>query len=310
MIVKNKPFQKDIGCKSIRKVNFKKYVLSFLRVGVAALAMWLALRNQDWGKTWEIFKGLNLWILAIAIGFLIINQIITASRWYLLLRLQSIDIGLGAAIKLTFVGFFYNNFLPGSVGGDVLRAWYVTKHTPKRLEAVLSVFVDRAIGLGGLLVMAIIAYLLFPKTGGIEKSLAVPDLLTKYWWVAVVVAAAIAAGLGIAYLLPKTRPLMKLGYTYMVTTGRHISYQDEQIGVFVLLPAGVDAGLLAITLFCQTLFIFGLWLVGRELGIDGKFCLLSCFYTDFVGCWYAADQYWRDRCDGGYAEISFWTGRR
>jgi glycosyltransferase 2 family protein len=255
----------------------KKYVFSFLRVSIAALAMYLALRNQDWGKTWEIFKGLNLGILAIALVLLIINQTIVASRWYLLLRLQSIDIGFSAAIKLTFVGFFYNNFLPGSVGGDVLRAWYVTKHTPKRLEAVLSVFVDRAIGLGGLLISVIVAFLLFPKTGEIEKSLAVPDLLTKYWWVALAVIAVIAVALVIVYLLPKTRPLLKLGYTYVVTTGRHIFVKaSKAVFLYCCRPVWMLV-FLGMTLFCQTLFIFGLWLVGRELGIEASFVYYLVF---------------------------------
>ncbi len=264
-----------------KKSNRKRYILSVLRIAVAALAMYLAGRDVNWGRTWEIVKGLNLGILAVALLLLAANQTIVASRWYLLLRLQSIDIGLLPAIKLTFLGFSYNNFLPSSVGGDVLRAWYVTKHTPKRLEAVLSVFIDRLIGLGGLFLSVIAAYLLFPKTSEAEKltlaSKSLPDLLTKYKWAIIALAAAIAAILIVAVLLPKTRRLLKSGYIYMITTGRHIIVKlSKAMFLYCCRPFWM-LGFLAMTLFCQTLFIFGLWLVGRELGITAGFVYYLVF---------------------------------
>jgi uncharacterized protein (TIRG00374 family) len=51
------------------------------------------------------------------------------------------------------VGAFYNTFMPGSTGGDVLKAYYASKHTTHRTRAVLSVIIDRVIGLLGLVIM-------------------------------------------------------------------------------------------------------------------------------------------------------------
>ena len=257
------------------------YALSVARIAVAAFAMYLAGRKVNWVTTWEIVKGLNLGILALAMLFLFINQTIVASRWYLLLRLQSINIGLIPAIKLTFLGFSYNNFLPSSVGGDVLRAWYVTKHTPKRLEAVLSVFIDRLIGLGGLLLSVIIAYLLFPKTGDAGKfvltSRAMSDFLTKYEWLIIPVAAVIGMILMIVVLLPKARRLLKLCYVYIMTTGRHVFVKLGKAAFLYCCRPFWMLTFLAMTLSCQTLFIFGLWLVGRELGITVGFVYYLVF---------------------------------
>ena len=265
-----------------KKSNTRRYILSVLRVAVAALAMYLAGRDVNWVMTWEIVKGLNLGILAIALLLLFINQTIVAMRWHLLLRLQSIDIGLIPAIKLTFLGFSYNNFLPSSVGGDVLRAWYVTKHTPKRLEAALSVFIDRLIGLSGLFLSAIIACLFFPKTSGAEKltfasKTNLSDLLSRYWWIMIASAAAIALILIVAWLLPKSRRLLKLGYIYVMTTGKHIFIKfSKAVFLYCCRPMWM-LGFLAMTFFCQTLFIFGLWLVGRELGITVGFVYYLVF---------------------------------
>jgi glycosyltransferase 2 family protein len=267
------------------KSQIKKYVLSAARVAVAVLAMYLAFRNQDWKDTWQkvqVFASPGaLGILVLSMLLLFVNQLIVASRWYLLLRLQAIDIGIYPAIKLTFVGFFYNNFLPGSVGGDVLRAWYVTKHTPKRLEAAISVFVDRIIGLVGLIISAIIAFMLFPKRGEAESLLSskinLHELWAKYGWVLATLFGAVSIVLIFMTMLPRTRQLLRLGYNYVVTTGRHLFIKTSQaVFLYCRRPFWMLA-LIAMTLFCQTIFIFGLWLVGRKLGIEANFAYYLVF---------------------------------
>ena len=259
-----------------------------MRIAVAILAMYFVARGQDWGKTWEIFRGLNLGILALAIVLLFFNQTLVATRWYLLLRLQTIDIGLLSAIKLTFVGFFYNNFLPSSVGGDVLRAWYVTKHTPKRLEAVLSVFIDRLIGLIGIFLSALLAYMLFSKADS-QQALTFSaktnwsEYLTQYQWLIMTAVAVVAAIFVIAVLLPKTRQLLMLGCVYAMTTGRHLLVKVSKSAFLYCCRPIWMLVFLAMTLFCQTLFIFGLFLVGQELGITVGFAYyLICIPFSWV----------------------------
>jgi uncharacterized protein (TIRG00374 family) len=247
--------------------------------------MYLAFRNQNWRDTWEKVQVFGnpgaLGILVLSMVLLFVNQLIVASRWYLLLRLQAIDIGLYAAIKLTFVGFFYNNFLPGSVGGDVLRAWYVTKHTPKRLEAAISVFVDRTIGLAGLIVSAIVAFMLFPKRGEAEtilsSKISLHELWAKYGWVLAALVGALLVILIFMTILPRTRHLLRLGCNYVVMTGRHLFIKTSKaVFLYCCRPFWMLA-LLAMTLFCQTIFILGLWLVGRKLGITASFAYYLVF---------------------------------
>ena len=51
------------------------------------------------------------------------------------------------------VGCFYNTFLPGSTGGDAFKAYYISKQTPHRTRAVMSVLIDRAVGLLALIIV-------------------------------------------------------------------------------------------------------------------------------------------------------------
>jgi len=150
------------------KTEKSKYVFLFLRilvvvVGIIWAIVWVS-RGQRWSNLTAIFARMNLAIFAAALAIFIIGQVMIGFRWLLLLRTQSIFINLFAVIRLIFLGLFYNNFMPGSVGGDLLRAWYVTKHTPKKFEAVLSVFVDRIIGLLSTLIIAVFFYVLFLRT--------------------------------------------------------------------------------------------------------------------------------------------------
>lgn len=72
------------------------------------------------------------------------------ARWWLLLRQQGIRISFWEAHRLTFIGFFFNNVVPGATGGDVVKAVYAARRTEKRTEAVLTVLVDRLTGIVGL----------------------------------------------------------------------------------------------------------------------------------------------------------------
>jgi uncharacterized protein (TIRG00374 family) len=95
-------------------------------------------------------EPLFLWA---AIGIFPLTFLITGLRWYGLLKALDIHLGLARAFVINMVGGFYNTFMPGSTGGDVLKAYYAAKHTHLRTRAVMSVIVDRAIGLIALIIL-------------------------------------------------------------------------------------------------------------------------------------------------------------
>ncbi len=101
--------------------------------------------------------------LALAVGIFPAALIITGLRWNLLLRLLGIDISVGRTMVLNMVGAFYNTFIPGTTGGDVLKAYYAARNTPHRTRAVLSVIIDRGIGLMALIIMGGICAALQPQ---------------------------------------------------------------------------------------------------------------------------------------------------
>jgi uncharacterized membrane protein YbhN (UPF0104 family) len=97
--------------------------------------------------------GYRPWLLVLAVVIFPITFIVTSVRWHWLLQALEIYIPLGRTAVLNMVGAFYNTFMPGSTGGDVLKAYYASKHTTHRTRAVMSVLVDRVIGLLALVIM-------------------------------------------------------------------------------------------------------------------------------------------------------------
>lgn len=86
-----------------------------------------------------------------------VTFLITSYRWHELLKVLDIHIGQTRTFTLNMVGAFYNTFMPGSTGGDLLKAYYASKLTPHRARAVMSVLVDRVIGLLALIIVGGVA---------------------------------------------------------------------------------------------------------------------------------------------------------
>ncbi len=83
------------------------------------------------------------------LGFLLYGVINLTGvvRWIMLMRVQKIMVSFWYAVKLTFLGFFFNNVMPGLTGGDAAKAYYAARSTDKKAGAVIAVFIDRIIGI-------------------------------------------------------------------------------------------------------------------------------------------------------------------
>lgn len=254
------------------RVRKSKYISYLLRFIVAGTALYLAFRGENFAKVVEVLWK-NLRIFPVAIAFYVVGQLIFVTRWSLLLKVQSIRIGFWPAVRLHFLGLFYNNCLPGAIGGDLPRAWYVTKHTDKKLEAALSVFVDRVIGLIGMLIMAFGCYWFIPeesRKGGFKFSfeMNIFGRLAEYKSIFIWLAAAFAVVIVLIISNYRGRTLLKRGFDVIGHRGMSILGKIRQsIRIYChKWPAVVGA--LLLTFCCQGLTVVAMWLVGREIGID------------------------------------------
>ncbi len=247
------------------------HVSTILRIVVAVLALsWVVFKGaQDPENLKAAFLELNLLTVIAAILLFMLANVVIGCRWYLLLRAQHIRVRLGPCIRIHFLGMFYNNILISSVGGDLLRALYITKHTHKRLEAALSVLVDRIVGLSTLIFMVVSFYVLFPVEGeagdpGFSFDIDIAGKLLRYRWVLVAVCVVVAAGVAGVFIHPAGRKKLHLAYA-------KASSGFERVFLAIRLYCRKPFTMLlsiGLTFIAQSLPILGFILVGRSMGLE------------------------------------------
>lgn len=94
--------------------------------------------------------------------------LLTIVRWYYLVRAQGLPFTLANALRLGLVGFYFSIFLPGSVGGDIIKAAFIARGQTRRTVAVATVILDRAIALWALIWFVALLGAVFWLTGSLE----------------------------------------------------------------------------------------------------------------------------------------------
>jgi uncharacterized protein (TIRG00374 family) len=117
--------------------------------------------------------------------------VLTAWRWERLLAALALHLPFLQALRLTWVGLFFNIAVPGATGGDVVKAYYAARVLGAPTKAVVSVFVDRMLGLFALVLTAGAALLVAPS----DDAYATPRWL--------VLACLLGAAVGGSILLSR-----------------------------------------------------------------------------------------------------------
>ncbi|MCK4752287.1 MAG: flippase-like domain-containing protein [Planctomycetes bacterium] len=265
------------------KEKKSSYISYALRFGIAGAALYLAFRGENLKEIGTVLLGLNLWVFVVAIGIYFGAQLIFVFRWSLLLRAQSIKIGFWPAVRLHFLGLFYNNCLPSSVGGDLLRAWYVTKHTDKKLEAALSVFVDRVVGLTGTLIMAFSCYWFVPVEGQQSRfafpyEINVLERLGEYKFVFIAILGVFVVAILALVLSAKGKSLLQRWSRLIKEHGVVIARKvHAAIVIYCTKPLTIIYALL-LTFCLQGVCVMAMWLIGRQIGITAAMKYYFIFF--------------------------------
>jgi uncharacterized protein (TIRG00374 family) len=120
-------------------------------------------RMEQWKYAWH-YGPIDLWqhLSVVEPGAFTLSVMVMGAalalgilRWRTVLRVQGIHLSWGRATEISLVAHFFNSFLLGSTGGDLMKAYYAARETHhKKTEAVVTVFVDRLIGLWAMLLFA------------------------------------------------------------------------------------------------------------------------------------------------------------
>lgn len=119
----------------------------------------------------------------VAEGLVAAGLVMSALRWRILCAARGLSLPFGQAVRLYFVGYFFNLFLPTTVGGDVSRALGTAGVAPLSVMAGV-ILVERIVGFGCLLAVGIAASYGAPALDVVRPSL---------WIAAALYATAVAA---------------------------------------------------------------------------------------------------------------------
>jgi uncharacterized protein (TIRG00374 family) len=134
----------------------KKILLTAFQLAVTiALLFWVFHDPHQRGQMGAALRTADYrWIGAAMLAYLTV-EVAAAIRWQILLRVQQIHLSLPRLSGLFLIGMFYNQFLPGGTGGDIIKSYLLLKETHRKAGALLAVVFDRLIGLVALVTITV-----------------------------------------------------------------------------------------------------------------------------------------------------------
>jgi uncharacterized membrane protein YbhN (UPF0104 family) len=276
----------------------KKNIPLLLRWAGTLLALALLvylLRRQGWGEIATAIRQVPIWRFALALGLTFVSRFAVSGRWHVLLRSAGLAIPARQTLRITFAGLFASNFLPTTIGGDVVRLGGAIRLGYDRAVSLASLVVDRLVGMAGMGMAALTLLFSLPEilgaikfgttggkllTGNTETPLFGGAVASTGWWSALKERLGHAMGrllgaLSLWVSQPKSL-LEALAFTWvhMLCVFGSIWFLLPGMGEFV--PFWQIAGLWALTYFVTLLPISVNGLGVQELS-------MTFFFTTFGG---------------------------
>lgn len=203
------------------------------------------------------FREMDLGWLALAQVCFFVANLTIVTRWWRLLALAGCPTRWSHAFRLTFLGLFFNNVLPGATGGDVPKGLMIAKENPGRgADALMTVLVDRIFGMVALAVLALLVILLVPSPfdalrPGLLLGLGVVALGTLLY-----AQKGLRRRLGLSALVDRLPLATKLR-------------QLDRAALLYLQRPGGMAVAFGFSFVNHLLVTFGVVFLGQALGIEG-----------------------------------------
>jgi uncharacterized protein (TIRG00374 family) len=208
--------------------------------------------------------GMDKLLLAAACACYLVMLVILGVRFWFLLKIQDIRISLWEAMRLTFLGYLYSNAIPGTVGGDVIKAWYVAKHTPRKAAVVVTIFVDRMMGMTELTLLAAVMVI-------VVKVWKLPCANINSAIIAVVALVGILIAGFVFVLSSGFRRLLHLEKIYRRWSfAHHIEAMGEAAKLYRH-RIGALVKAVGVTFGAHVIWILGIAMIGKSLHVDTAF---------------------------------------
>lgn len=157
----------------------------WLKVCVAGALLAALVAGVDWPALPQKLARLEWWAFALALVVTVAQMPLNASKWGWSLRLHDVRLPWPFLLRASCTAYFFNNFLPSAIGGDVYRVYRTVPPGGEKSRAISAVLVERAVGLAVMLANGAFGALLLWNDTPVARSYVTV--------VAIAATAAIAA---------------------------------------------------------------------------------------------------------------------
>jgi uncharacterized protein (TIRG00374 family) len=237
----------------LQKTDRQKGSLNYLiKLAITGGLLLLIIRSIDTREAALALSAVSPASMLAALLLQIASTLTASIRWYLIMTRIGFDQPIGFFLKSYFKGTFFNQGLPTSIGGDGLRILDCSRAREKggAEDAFYGVFIDRIIGLAGLLLLNIGA-LAFNR-----------DLLpANVYYPLLVILSGLSFGLVLLFFLRKFR---------FIVAGKYLGFLGRLSERYfqVYSTPGSIAVQLGLSLLTHMLAMFSFFMIGNTVGLN------------------------------------------
>ena len=231
----------------------KKTLLTMLQLAVTIGLLWWVFHDPE--RRREMLGAVKLadwrWLGA-GVGVFFLCTMVATARWKILLAVQNINMTWLRTWQLFMIGMFFNLFMLGSTGGDVVKMFLTMREAKdNKAAALLSVFMDRVIGMLALIFLSL--SLLYFRYDLLDRAEGSSTLLNLLLWLLGAASITIlgmfaVSALGWVHYLPQWTPLR--GRIVEVSAACHMYAKGWRLTIWALLISFPLFGMFFTTFYC------------------------------------------------------------
>lgn len=224
---------------------------------------WRLAWSEGPGALWGVMTLIGPWEGFLSVVFMGLTLLLGAWRWHLVLRARHVEARPVRSFEISFVAHFFNALLLGSTGGDLMKAYYAAGDNPgHKAEAVVSVIVDRLVGLLSMLVFA--ALMMLPNLGLLVRNpgLGAVALVVLAMLAGLLLVAGLSFQSGVSRIWPGARDWLR----------RLPKGATLERGIEAMRSLGQQRGLLTrafgLSMLLNLACVLQFWVLARGLGLE------------------------------------------
>ncbi|MEM9936751.1 MAG: lysylphosphatidylglycerol synthase transmembrane domain-containing protein, partial [Bacteroidota bacterium] len=159
----------------------KKYLNPAIKILVSGLAIYFVFQKINWLEVWKVIQTAHPAYVLLGLVFFGLSKLIAAFRLYAFLKAHKVPLSHRTNLKLYLLGMFYNLFLPGGIGGDGYKVFWLNKQYGSEVKpTILSLLLDRFNGLSALAFLAMLSFLAVPLEFPYKLPMVLVGLVLMY----------------------------------------------------------------------------------------------------------------------------------